>query len=757
MSESLTAVSRAFSQLPQRPAVFDREARQQANQWWLRAPVDVAEIVDAFREIDGFQTGEGRLRIPIHEPDSAELTGEFLQFDGIDDATTVSFYDFSQRRLVELGLEEFRYSYPAWRVRFWSPRTNPDVVPSYLREHGVEEAASPARVGGEPSPVAEDAAEPAAEGDELFENLRSFVEREREAERQVTRQSYQRRNRQVFFEEHAGVQPVHPLDREFSEYGQQIIRLRVAAEPDRATIDVPGDYSLYPGAEVFIDRVDDGAGFPVEGELFDVDGRTLEVGIYWDSSSDIDAAETAFHEDSDAEFAVGELLNSVPFDRQFDAIATIESDERKREIVTGVRSLAVEETSYAHVGEELNATQQTAARNALRANDVYCIHGPPGTGKTRTLTTVIRAAADQGLSVLACAHSNQAVDNLLVGSSTPDAPDPSSIHADAVDGELELARVGSNSTNAVVENRYTDVDPWQADVVGATMSAASELTDDMFDVAVVDEATQATIPSTFIPLAKADRAVLAGDHKQLPPYHSDERQTVEQPEFSLFEHLLEVYGADAVSTTLTTQYRMHEAIAAYPNEAFYDAVLTHGQRNRRWTISSLEPLVAYDVEGSEGQTPMNSYYNREEAALVAREVERLLDAGLRANEIGVITPYDGQIGIIRTELDKLLDDAPAADVKINTIDSFQGSEREAVVVSFVRSNDEGSIGFLDFPIEGPRRLNVALTRAQKRLVLVGDWDTLTAESPRDGENATAYYRSLREHLDAVDAFDSPTG
>jgi hypothetical protein len=799
-------MARAFSELPQRPAVFDRPAREHASQWWLQSPIDVEAIVQNVREIGSLQIGDGRVRIPIHEPDSAELTGEFLLFDGREGAGTVSYYDFSQRSLVDLDRETFRYSYPAWRIRFWSPKTNPGAVPSYLQDIEREPSAlqtpepepstqtsprigqrasaskqpstesspastsdastpagteAPAAASNEPSaPTSTEASstadnEASTSDDELFENLRMFVERERNAEREATREAYQRQQRTAFFEERNGVQDVEPRGREIGDYGEQIIKLHVGADPEADTVDIPGQYSLYPGAELFIDRLDDGTGFPVDAKLLDVDGRTLDVSVYWDSSADKGAAEEAFSEGSDSRFVVGELVNTVPFDRQRDAISSIESDSRKRAIVTGERSLEIEESSYAHVGEKLNRAQQTAARNALRAEDVYCIHGPPGTGKTRTLTEVIRAATDDFQRVLAVAHSNQAVDNLLVGSSSPDNPDEHSIHADALEGDLEIARVGSNSTNSIVQNRYEDGDVWQADVVGATMSAASDLSDDMFDVAVIDEATQATIPATFIPLAKAEKAVLAGDHKQLPPYHSGERETVEQPEFSLFEHLLELYGADSVSSTLTTQYRMHEAIAAYPNDAFYDGVLTHGQRNRQWTIGSLDPLVAYDVHGSEGQTPSSSSYNRTEASIVVREVERLFEYGLDPSDIGVITPYNGQIGIVRSELMSALVESKAERVKVNTIDSFQGSEREAVIVSFVRSNEDGQIGFLDFPVEGPRRLNVALTRAQKRLVLVGNWDTLTADHSPDEDSATSYYQSLESHLDSVSAFEPP--
>lgn len=797
MTDAFAAIERAFSQLPQRPAVFDCAVREQANCWWLQTPVPVEEVVEAFAAYDSFARN-GRIRVPIHEADSAELTGEYLYYDG----ENVVFYDFSADGFRRMSLEQFRYSYPAWRVRYWVAGTNPDAVPSYLAETGATLSGdSTASIFSTNSSNDNDAVTDAIEaagavateggtgdgdstsGSAFFEELRSFVEREREAERNQKRNAYESMKQRAFFEEYGGVQSVSPMGREVNDYGEQIINLRVhdgedlvdsldagdaadvesladtaVVDDDKRTedgtdgsdsegrMDIPDEYGLYPGMEVFIDRIDDPTGFPVEAELFDVSGSTLQIGVYWDSSDEKGAAESAFGEESGAEFVVGELLNPVTFDRKVDAISTIENDDRKRGFVTGDRTLDVTETSYSHVGaDDLNPSQQTAARAALRANDVYCIHGPPGTGKTRTLTAIMRAAVDENLRVLACAHSNQAVDNLLVGSSSPSRADPRSIHADAVEGEVKLARAGNNSGNDVVADRYVGADTWQADVVGATTSAASTLADDMFDIVLVDEATQATIPSTLIAMTKADRTILAGDHKQLPPYHAGERDDAEGTEFSLFEHLLEQYGEETVATTLSTQYRMHEAIAAFPNAAFYEDRLVHGQRNRTWTIGSLDPLVALDVDGEEGRTSMGSYYNRPEATRVVEEVERLLEHGVVADDIGVITPYTGQVAIVRADLFDAVGESTAERVKIDTVDSFQGGEREAVVVSFVRSNEEGNIGFLDFPLEGPRRLNVALTRAQKRLVLIGDWDTLAAGKD-EAESASRYYGALKEHL-----------
>ncbi|MFB6234419.1 MAG: AAA domain-containing protein [Halopenitus sp.] len=781
MSEAFDRIQRAFGQLPQRPAVFDCAVRQAAGRWWLADPVDVRDVISSLVDHGGFAETPSRVRVPLHEPDSAELTGEYLLY--LDDESTpaVLFYDYSIEEFRRLALEEFRHSYPARRIRFWSAGTNPEGVPTYLDEGDAEgsatasatssagnllDAVGVASGGGSATSVGG-----GGDGGEQFAELREFVEREREAERQATRDAYESMRRRAFFANNDGVQGLVAGGRRTDDYGQQVVTLRVPAEGDGSGGDedegndaesddgnsdsfvaAPDPSAeLYSGMEVLVDRVDDGTGFPVEAELFSVDSDGLELGVYWDTSDDKAAAERAFKADSDGEFAVCALVNPVPFDRQLDAIDAVESDERKRAIVTGERALSVEEKSYTHLGSDLNASQATAARRALRANDVFCIHGPPGTGKTRTLTAIIRAAVDEGLRVLAAAHSNQAVDTLLVGSSTEARADPRSIHADAVDGDIRIARAGNNSTNGVVSENYVDGDVWQADVVGATMSAASELTDGMFDVAVIDEATQATIPSTLIPVSKAERSILAGDHRQLPPYHSGDGQHVEQLEFSLFERLLETYGQAEVSTTLTTQYRMHEAIAAFPNETFYDGVLTHGQRNRQWTIGALDPLVAVDVDGEESQTPMYSYINGAEARTVANEVQQLLEHGVMATDIGVITPYNGQIGKIRSVLQSELGESVSGDVKVDTIDSFQGGQRDAIVVSFVRSNPDGDIGFLGLPTEGPRRLNVALTRAKKRLVLVGDWDTLTAGGD-DPDSPARYYRDLHEHLQRNDCF-----
>jgi Superfamily I DNA and RNA helicases and helicase subunits len=456
-------------------------------------------------------------------------------------------------------------------------------------------------------------------------------------------------------------------------------------------------------------------------------------------------------EDGETEVWFSDLLVPVPFERRTAALGEVERSDRKRALITGDSTVRFDVSKYALPESEieLNEHQRTALVWAHGAEDVVCIHGPPGTGKTRTLTAYVESAVERGQSVLVTAHSNQAVDNLLVGDSTPNNPEEETLHALArdPDRELSIARVGGNSRNAVVQQTYMDRPPRGADVVAATTSGAAQFDQDQFDVAVVDEATQASRPATAIAINCAQKLVLAGDHKQLPPYCADEGMQEEESHISLFEYLLKRCD-DEISVLLRTQYRMNEEIAEFPNSSFYDRTLETADRNRNWTVGNLAPLCGIDIVGNERQQSAgNSYYNPTEAEAVARQVQRLVENGLSPEDIGVISAYSGQVRRIRREINGL-DIRNARRLSVDTVDSYQGSEREAVIVSFVRSNDYGHSGFLEFPEGGPRRLNVALTRARRRLVLIGDWDTLGTVAPHrtETESCAPLYAALSEHL-----------
>ncbi|MEZ0229957.1 MAG: AAA domain-containing protein, partial [Planctomycetota bacterium] len=257
-----------------------------------------------------------------------------------------------------------------------------------------------------------------------------------------------------------------------------------------------------------------------------------------------------------------------------------------------------------------------------------------------------------------------------------------------------------------------------------------------FDLVVLDEASQATLPLALVALGRGVRAVLAGDHKQLPP-------TVLSPEAAkaglsatLFERAIERWP-DA-GTLLTVQYRMHERIMEFPSKQMYEGKLVAHESNAKRVFSDLEPLVFWDTSGmgheEEFREGSPSARNPGEAALVATRVRALLEAGLAAKDVAVIAPYEAQVRLLR---DLVADQG----VEVDTVDGFQGREKEAVLVSLVRSNVEGTVGFL----ADVRRMNVALTRAKVRLEVIGDGATVSNHP---------FYAAFLEETQAADAWRS---
>jgi ATP-dependent RNA/DNA helicase IGHMBP2 len=244
-----------------------------------------------------------------------------------------------------------------------------------------------------------------------------------------------------------------------------------------------------------------------------------------------------------------------------------------------------------------------------------------------------------------------------------------------------------------------------------------------FDLAVVDEATQAVEPAVYLALLKANRAVLAGDHLQLPPTVLSEAAQKGGLALSLFERLAPA-RPDAV-VTLAEQHRMNERIMRYPSDSLYGGKLRAHPDVAHHALDA-EPLELVDTAGRgfEEETPegSESKVNQGEAGLVAAEVLRLVASGVAQRDIAVIAPYDAQVQLLRQRL------AGLPDVEVDTVDGFQGREKEAIVVSLTRSNDAGELGFL----ADIRRMNVALTRARKKLVVVGDGATVRRHPFYDG-------------------------
>jgi len=279
----------------------------------------------------------------------------------------------------------------------------------------------------------------------------------------------------------------------------------------------------------------------------------------------------------------------------------------------------------------------------------------------------------------------------------------------------------------------------KADVVCVTNSTAGSeiLANREYDLLVHDEATQASEPSSLIPIVKSDKFILAGDHKQLPPTILNQKAKMEGLSKSIFERLLEVHG-DGIKSMLQTQYRMNENIMEFSSFNFYDNELKASKGVKKWTLNNLnykkpkidrkyekyaydpdKPLVFLDTSGKENseisKKDSKSYMNKYEAKIALNILSKYKNAGINPQDIAVISPYKDQIDYLNKKEQN-------EKIEIDTVDGFQGREKEIVILTLVRSNKNKNIGFL----KDLRRLNVSITRAKKKCIIIGDRNTISS-------------------------------
>ncbi len=434
----------------------------------------------------------------------------------------------------------------------------------------------------------------------------------------------------------------------------------------------------------------------------------------------------------------------------------------------------------------LNKTQEEAVNKVLYAKDVAIVHGPPGTGKTTTLVEAINETLRRESQVLVCAQSNMAVDWIcekLVdrGIHVLRLGNPSRVN-DKMLGFTYERRFEAHpdyptlwsirkTIRELQGNRRNRTDQWHqkmdrlrsrateleirinhdlfnsAHVIASTLvGSANRLLDGMkFSTLFIDEAAQALEAACWIPIRRAGRVILAGDHCQLPPTVKSFEAMKGGLGKSLMERLVENHP-EAV-TLLTMQYRMNEEIMRFSSDWFYSGSMTAAPEVRYRGILDYDTPIewidtaqaAISEPGIEQDEPDITFresivgeshgrINRDEALFSLLTLqkyiekigkERFLDERI---DVGLISPYRAQVQYLRHLIKRTPFFKPFRHlISVNTVDGFQGQERDVIVISLVRSNDDGNIGFL----RDLRRMNVAMTRARMKLIIIGDVATLT--------------------------------
>ena len=482
---------------------------------------------------------------------------------------------------------------------------------------------------------------------------------------------------------------------------------------------------------------------------------------------------------------------------------TLYKDSKEGNIVkvlTGINAPSFNKILTPQIIDGLNNIQQAAVNKILAANELAIIHGPPGTGKTTTLVKAIGQIAVNE-QVLVVAPSNAAVDLLseklseqglrvlrignpvrISNSLTELTLDyQTSVHPymkeckklkkqaseyknlahkykrsfgkaerdqrkalfdEAHKIMKEVAKAEEFVVNDLVE---------KAQVITATLAGANHYTIQnlKFNTVFIDEAGQALEPACWIPILKAQKVVMAGDHCQLPPTIKSKEASGLGLENTLLQKSVLLYP-EAV-TMLNMQYRMNSVIMEYPSKIFYNSALNaHNSVANNLLFEGDSPLTFIDTAGSGYQEKLEgtSSTNPDEAVFLINYLINLVEkikssySKLDFPSIAIISPYREQIRLLKEQLlnSTILNEFEQY-IGVNTIDSFQGQERDLVLISLVRSNANGEIGFL----ADIRRMNVAITRARKKVVLIGDSATI---------GKLPFYEGLINYAESVDGYKS---
>lgn len=628
-------------------------------------------------------------------------------------------------------------------------------------------------------------------GKEHFERLQTLIDLEREAEKAENLREL--RKYPVSQREALG-KTVTGLTLDGIEGGMGGMTMYVLSRPPKGE-DLSPFHAMNAGDNVLLTFPQGIEPHACEGTLYKVEEYRVTVAL------NVPGPENEFR----GACQIDLLGSDATYQRMRKALITAQESKRSRLSTLREIFLGEQEPQRSRMpkveffNQKLNEYQQEAVKRALAADDVALVHGPPGTGKTTVLVEIIRQHASRGERILATAPSNIAVDNILeklldtglrvvrlghpartlealrhgnLSAQTEEDPVYEQvkeldawrerlIHKKSRVGrgqlgyderqarEREVARLWREARDLEFEIQRRIVASAHV-VLGTHAGISKRFVKGDFDLVVLDEASQATEPLSWVPLTMAKKAVFAGDANQLPPTIYSKEAAEGGLAVTLFDRLKDLLPAN-VQTLLRVQYRMHESIMRFPSDEFYEGKLIADESVAKHVASELpgvaatpltsKPVTYVDTAGAGFDEQWNelleSRENKGEAQLAVKILYELLGDGIKPKDVAILTPYVAQAKLLKTL-------ARETGLEIGSVDGFQGREKEAVILSLVRSNEAGQIGFLG----DMRRLNVAITRARRLLVVIGDSATIARHPVY--EKFVAYAGLLEAHRSAYE-------